>query len=729
MKLNSKQILGRIPKWLRIFLAAVLLFLVLHLILKIAPSAKLKSFVEQQYSSRFYDSHGTLLYIMPLDNGLRKEYQALEKIPAAVVQQFIKAEDKNFYYHPGIDLLSVIRAAKQNKKAGKIVSGASTITMQLARIIWPRSSNNINLKTKVGEMFKAFYLEAKFSKKEILELYLNNVPFGYQIDGVTSAARSFFGTELNLLTKEQIQTLSLIPRRPSNYAPEKNFVYPNKCPHFIKYVINTFEKEGKHIPQDLYLSIDNQFNEKIEGLLQKKLDEYKHARIHNGAAIIIDNKSGKILAWVGNASFEDLQHGGQIDGVLVKNQPGSSMKPFLYAHALEHGFEPNSILPDIPQDFGGEQIYVPFNFNNHYNGPVRFRVALASSLNVPAVYLLYHVGVDSYLDTLSKLQFDSLKDQRQSIGLSLALGGNEVTLYEMTKAFSVFPRDGNLIDLTFYDDEEKRPLISKNQVYQHDTARIVCDILSDKNARSMGFGHSQIFDTPYPAIFKTGTSNQFQNIIALGATSEFTVGVWMGNFEGQTVIHETGSSIPASIVRIMLDDLNEIRPGSPFAQPLSYSKVQICSLSGKKPGKFCPTKTWEYINTKDVSQASTGTDFCDWHIVKENRVQIEYPSQYQHWASSENFSGSFRTGGSSLEILYPKDKATYFYDSSLSPQQQSFSVKAYGGDSTFADLYIDGVFFDRRQNLFEWYIPLTIGKHQLTVVCGKEEKSIFINVK
>lgn len=722
-----KKILGRLPKWLKICLGLVLTLALAFFLIKVIPNPTLRKFVSQQYSTRFYDSNGILLNILPLEEGLRREYRSLEEYPQQVVDKFISEEDKNFFHHIGIDLGSIIRAARQNQQANQIVSGASTITMQLSRIIYPRKDSHVSLKTKIGEMFKAFYLEIKFSKKQILELYLNNVPFGYQIEGVTSAARSFFGVEPALLTSEQIDTLAIIPRRPSVNAPEKTYEYPSVCQHFINYVVNTYKENGTQLPAELHLSIDSQLILKTEELLQQKLEQYKEARIHNGAAFAIDNRTGQIILWVGNASYLDTEHAGQIDGVLVKNQPGSSMKPFLYAHALENGFQPNAILPDIPQDFGGEQIYVPFNFNNRYNGPISMRVSLASSLNVPAVYLLYHVGVDSYLETLKKLKFTSLENQRDNIGLSLALGGNEVTLYEMVRAFSSFPRDGNVIEPTFSTQAQEQKPVASNQAFKIDTARIICDFLSDKNARSLGFGHSRTFETPYPAIFKTGTSNQFQNIIALGATSEFTVGVWMGNFEGETVIRQTGSSIPASIVRDILDALNARRTAQPFQQPVSYTKVPVCTLSGMDKASACPTSVPEYIQTSKLNSGLF--EQCNWHIISGNKIKILYPSEYQHWSNSQNFAGTSTTSRSPLEILYPKNNATYFFDPTLSLDIQRFSVKAYGGTSTSATLFVDGKNCGKVSGIFEWFLPLTPGDHLITVRSGKEESSITIHVK
>ena len=474
-----KKIISKIPLWVRIILCVVLVMAAIHLLMFLWPSARLNAFLKRQNSTRFYDRNGELLFVMPLEEGLRREQLPLEEIPLEVQKAFIDAEDRNFYFHPGVDFFSIIRAYSQNKKEGRIVSGASTITMQLCRLIYPRTKK-VTVQTKIKEMLLSFYLEAKFSKKKILELYLNNIPFGFQVEGIASASRSFFGIEPKLLTPEQMQILATIPRRPSDYAPEKLYEYQKQCPHFIDYVISEYKNQNKKIPDEVILSVDSKMVKVTEKLIQSKLDEYQNARIHNGSAFVINNRTGEILIYVGNASYLDEEHGGQIDGVQVTNQPGSSMKPFLYAQNLEMGIEPTAVLPDIQMDFGGQGVYVPLNFNNRFNGPVRFRIALASSLNVPAVYLLYNIGIDSYLEQLKKLGFDSLDGKRDGIGLSLALGSGEVKLCEMVRAFSVFTGDGMLPELSF----EKKSTAAKRNVkcYEKDTARIMCSILSDKSA-------------------------------------------------------------------------------------------------------------------------------------------------------------------------------------------------------------------------------------------------------
>ena len=717
MKKNA----GRSGSILKRCAAVLVVLLAVRVLAWLMPCAALKDFMQRENSTRFYDRNGVLLQVRPLADGLRREYYPLADIPDSVVQAFISAEDRNFYIHPGVDFFSILRAFVQNKRAGYTVSGASTITMQLVRLVYPRRGKT-TLLTKCIEMLRAFRIEAKLSKREILELYLNNIPFGFQVEGIGSAARTFYGVTPDKLTEAQIHQLALIPRRPVQYAPEKQFVYPNLCPHFLRYVTDDYLSKGKRLPASLSLSIDSTLVTETEKNIQKKISEFSESRIHNGAAIVLDNLTGEILVWVGNASFDDDAHSGQIDGVLVENQPGSSMKPFLYALALEHGFSPADPLPDIPQDFGTFGVYVPLNFNNCYNGPVRLRVALASSLNVPAVYLLHEIGMDAYISCLQSLGFSSLESQRDSLGLSLALGGVSVSLYEMARAFSVFPNDGVLHGSTFLKASGKPGGAGGgSRVYRTDTARVLCDILSDKNARELGFGHAKVFDTPYPAIFKTGTSNQFQNIIALGATSRVTVGVWMGNFEGQTVVGKTGSSIPAEIVRALLDELSKRYGADSFPAPEDYRQERGCALSGLAAGPACPATVNEYVRVQ--------RDSCTWHSMQGGLVQVRYPSEYQHWAHSRNIAGSIAENSAELRIVYPKNGAVFIYDPSLPSSVQMLQVQAVGGASERASLYVDGNFAGDASGIFSWSTPLVRGRHQLAVECGGQSYTVSFTVK
>ena len=373
-----------------------ILFVFSFIVLRFSPYPEFSDFRKRPVSTRIYDSEGKLIQITALDEGLHHEFIPIDEIPAFVQEAFIKAEDRHFYSHHGIDFISIFRALFQNTSEGRTVSGASTISMQLARIIRP--SKKRNLAVKIRESFDALRLELRLSKKEILELYLNNVPFGFNTEGAASAARYFFSKELSALSEEEAKLLSQIPRRPSLYNPlinssRKAYSYPFEMPHFVRYLSNLPDSPVGKQP-DLHTSAVLKVQNAAEDLLRRSVEQYAANRLTNGAILVCDTQSGAILAWVGSADFFDDAHSGQVDGVLSLQQPGSSMKPFLYALALEKGFSPSSVLSDIPMEFGFEKLYAPQNFNNRFNGPVRLRVALASSLNVPAVFLLNEIGIE-----------------------------------------------------------------------------------------------------------------------------------------------------------------------------------------------------------------------------------------------------------------------------------------------------------------------------------------------
>ncbi|HOE09543.1 MAG TPA: transglycosylase domain-containing protein [Treponemataceae bacterium] len=703
-----------------LFLAAVIFLL----FLRFMPWSGLDSFLARQYSSRFYDREGELVYILALEEGLRREWTDIEKMPKELLQTFIQAEDKNFYKHSGVDSLALLRAVFQNAAAGKRVSGASTITMQLARMVKPRTSHPVKTTVKIKEIINAVRLELKLSKNSILELYMNSIPFGYQTEGVTSAARNFFNKTLSELSYREMEILSLIPRSPSAYSHllgnTRSFSYPNKVPHFMQHLLS--QTKDSRFENDVMLSINLRINEAALSEIRHKIREYEDSRISSGSAFVIDNKTGEILVWVGNENFEDPSTG-YVDGVTAKNQSGSTMKPFLYALALERGFSPNSVLPDVPMDFGSEHIYVPQNFNNRYNGPQLFRTCLASSLNIPAVYLLYRIGVDSFFSKLTALGFNSLEAKRDQSGLSSALGSGEVTLFELVRAFSVFARDGMLPSLTYF--KNRKTAYEENPVFTKDTARILCSMLSDNNARSLGFGYAKVFETPYPSIFKTGTANQFQDILALGSTPSYTAGVWMGSLSGETIISETGSSIPAHVVRLILDEFEKVETSpSAFKEPALFTKKKICALSGMRAGPLCRNTVEEYV----LKGPDDALEVCSWHYKDKGIVSIRYPDEFQRWFSGRNMAGSL-SAAAELRFLYPADGALYIYDAGAPETAQMLRVETAGGKGDEAELFDNGKSLGISARPFSWFIHLEPGSHILKAASAQEEAVIHITVR
>lgn len=734
----------------KVVIFAVTLCAAIYATLRFTPYLELERFKERDYSTRVYDDKGQLLQILPLNDGLRREWTNLEDIPAEVVKYLLVSEDKRFYFHNGVDYSAILRAFFQNVKSRRTVRGASTITMQLVRIIEPSlPGEKRTVFTKLQEAFDAHRLESRLSKKEILELYLNNVPFGLNCEGVTSAARTIFGKNLHDLTESEICTLAIIPRRPSENNPFANpdlcaqkaselytlvnksniqidysglsrYTYPFEMPHYIQYLTKTLRAQNKTLPPELHLTANLELYNFVRNAALHALELSEDSRISNAAVLVIDNEKNSVLTWLGNANWYDFENSGQVDGVTALNQPGSSMKPFLYALGLETEYKPTSVLADVPKEFGSSNVYIPANFNNRFNGPVRYRVALASSLNIPAVTVLNTVGVDKYLAVLKKLGFNSLENVGESADLGLALGAGEVSLSELVPAFSVFMRDGNYIPLTYFqEDAEIEPL----RVYQSDTARIISAFLSDKGARAKGFGYTQTFETEYPSIFKTGTSNQYQNIVALGATKKWTVGVWMGNFSGETVIGKTGSSLPAAIAKQILDYLMSSLPkesNNQFAQPDEYELCPVCALSGMLATPSCTSQVFEYVKNDDLPVP------CSWHI--SNSGEVVYPSEYQQWFRLAQRRGKLDYQDSPLSIITPKNNCVFFFDD-LKKDYLAVHVELTGGYSDSLRVEIDGSFYKYTSRPFSVDLPVKRGSHQAEFTCGNETVELNYVVK
>lgn len=727
---------------LKIILILIFLIICIFILSLFLPYKNLHNLQKGPWSTRIIDCDNNIIQILPLENpqGVRREYTPLKDIPQEIIDSFIQNEDQRFFTHKGIDILAIFRALKQNISEGKRISGASTITMQLARIVSPAPKRNLFY--KIIESYNALRIETLLTKNEILELYLNTLPFGFLAEGITSASRVFFGkpqiNPLKHLSQEQIQTLAKIPRRPkafSELVKKTNYTYPYFMPHYVNFLCKEIKKQKISLPPQLKINSSLQIYLKAESLLVNYINEFSNARLTNGAILLIENSTGKVLTWVGSQNFFDTKSQGQIDGVLVTNQPGSSMKPFLYATALENGFSANSILPDIPSEFGFSETYIPRNFNNRYYGPVRFTTSLASSLNVTSVWLLNQISPQKYLSKLLDLRFDSLKKglnntknpTSHSSGLSLALGGAEVSLYEIVKAFSVFANDGKLID--FYHCDLLKTEKPK-EIFLPDTARIICSILSNNSERSLGFGYSENFSTPFSSIFKTGTANQFQNITALASTPLYTIGVWLGNFNGDTVIKKTGSSIPAKIAKeILIGTQGNIKIN--FKEPINYSKKQICSLSGKAASENCPQKIYEYILDQNTDFTK---DKCNWHILEDDKVKTIYPGEFQRWFYEDQSNQSHRFGNinydsTNLEIISPRQNSIFIFDPKTSKENQQLNIEVVGGTEDFATIYYDNFYIKNITRPFNFFIPLEVGSHKVSVECGAEKVDIEYLVK
>jgi penicillin-binding protein 1C len=737
-------------KWLRRLILGAGCILGIRAGLALWPYPELAAFRERSYGLAVQDRAGRTLRVFPADDGVRREWADLEEFPAGVVRIFLRAEDRRFYFHPGVDPLAALGSALRNLREGRIVSGASTVTMQLARLVRSRPGG---LGGKLREAGDALRLEAKLSKKEILELWLNNIPFGSNIEGLPAMSRARFGRPAAALDEGRAALLAMVPRRPRRYDPAVNpeaaaaaaLAFSARCglglneaalreaageaadeggglekapffaPHFTEAIAASLKAAGNS-PSRVRSTLDLNFQAYGEELLQGAVRQLRDHRVTNGAVLAIENETGAIRVYAGSASWFDDEHSGKIDGVLVANQPGSCLKPFLYALALDSGFGPQDILPDLPTIFGGSEAYAPANFNRRFNGPVRLRVALASSLNIPAVYMIERLGVGAFEDFLVSLGFDSIAASRGVHGNGLALGNGEVRLAELVQAFSAFPRGGSLVSLTYIEETRRgvdaagSPGGKSRQVMSPYAAWVISDVLSDRASRFTGFGPAPVLATPFPAMFKTGTANQFQHIWALGASRRFTVGVWMGNFSGETVVGSTGSAIPARIAADLLKALETEGPregpvgGDP---PELAAAVPICALSGMAAGPDCGGTLREWLLPDRIPAP------CTWH----RKTGLVYPPEYQAWLEERFRSGRAGTGNgerSGGRIRIPLSGSVFYLDPGLPPEAQALRLET-AGFGPEAPVYIDQVLQGVLNPAGVFALPLFRGRHRVTV--------------
>lgn len=755
---------GTIRKTIFILTAVFLPLLFCIAGMALLPFPELEQFLEEKQSTVIRDRKGELLWIVPVDDqGLRREFVPLEKIPDHVVEIMLISEDKRFFFHPGVDLYAVIRSLYQNIRHGEIVSGASTVTMQLAGIML---GTERTLRAKMREMFTAVRIELRLSKRKILEEWLNALPFGFQAEGVGTASRIFFGKPVWKLTPAETVILAVVPRSPAAYNPFFNkeacaaaaFVLAKekgmsirketiektvadisyepivkKAPHFIDYLLDhsdqTVNRERK---EDIFSSLDLELTDWLRERLAYYVGREERNRIHNGAGLLLDNRTGEILAYVGAYDVRDTEQGSMIDAVHIKNQPGSAIKPFLYALAIEEGFRPNTVLPDIPLTFGAEHMYEPLNFNNAFHGPVRLRVALASSLNIPAVYTLNTVGVPRFEEFLIGIGFDSIREQRAAAGLGLALGNGEVTLFELTRAFSLFPRRGVPLTVTPVKREAAAGSGRREEngrFVSRYTADIICDILQDDASRFLGFRDNPVFDLGFPVMFKTGTADQFQNIWAVAATPDYTVGIWMGNVSGETVKGRTGSSLPARVAGELLKKVQT--KNSEFPVPYNAEEVTICTLSGMAPGPVCPGVRREYLPRGEHLQQ------CSFHCLRDGKMEIALPPLYDQWKhryveSAE--SAVFRNGRpfdmeKDFRIVYPRDGSVFYIDPAVPKDVQAVAVRAVGGDGGPVTVFVNGEMVDTVSPPYRWLFTLERGGWTVVMKTDGEEARVHFTVK
>jgi penicillin-binding protein 1C len=546
----------------------------------------------------------------------------LREIPALLQNAFIESEDRRFMSHSGVDWLARVHALAQNLRAMKGVRGASTITEQVVRMLHPRPRT---VWSRWLEGIEAALLEKRFSKSEILEFYLNQVPYGHQRRGVVEAARFYFDRDPATLNVKESLALAVLVRAPSGLDPQQRhrslerrlsklathmldkdlldkaehrtalsdgfeFAHSRRvieAPQFVHYVFDTTRAEVLNSSGRVTTSLDGRMQQKIRQILWNRLDALQSSDVGDGAALVVDNRTGEVLVWV-SESVAAGESQGWVDAVTVRRQPGSTLKPFLYALAMEMGWTAATLIEDSPlSEAAGSGLHSFHNYSRTYYGLLRLRVALGNSLNTPAVRTIQFAGTERFLQRLRLLGISGLNKSADFYGHGLALGDGEVSLFELVQAYSALARHGAFRPLRTLCErqlpsDEIRPVIGPS------TAAIIADILSDPQARRLEFGEGHLLRFPVQTAVKTGTSSDHRDCWAVGFTERYTAGVWMGNLDHRPTRGVTGAIGPALVLRAIFAELNSEGETGPFPTWPGLQSVSICTVSGMLAGPDCP---------------------------------------------------------------------------------------------------------------------------------------------
>jgi len=640
----------------------------------------LRNSASQFETTRILDRNGNVLYEILDPNAGRRTFVPLERISPYLVAATIATEDKGFYSHPGFDLIAIGRAFFQNYQGGATVSGASTITQQLARALLfsPEERVEQSYSRKLREAILAAEITRRYSKDEILELYLNENFYGNLAYGVEAAAETYFGKTVDQLTLGEAAFLAGLPQAPAIYDiysnPEATFnrhedvlvimyqlsqeegcIYVSNSaqrvcldpvmvtiaasevrehdfkppdiqiiyPHWVTYVRSVLEEI--YDPQTIYrsgftvyTSLDPGTQDMAQQAVADQVAQMKANNASNGALVVMRPASGEILAMVGSADFYNEAISGQVNMAVAPRQPGSSIKPLTYLAAFEKGWTPATLLWDVPSEFppsgradDTRAPYIPVNYDGKFHGPVTVRSALANSYNIPAVKALAFVGIydnpeteqpDGLIPFAERMGITTLT--RPDYGLSLTLGGGDVTLLEMVGAFATMANNGRRIApvaITRIVDNTGQVVFEHQQqagqqVIRAEHAYMISSILADNGARTPAFGRNSTLNLPFPSAAKTGTTNDFRDNWTIGYTPDVAVGVWVGNADYTPMVDTSGLSGAAPIWAKVMQSTQQALTGdnpTPFLRPGGVVERVVCEISGTLPSQWCPEQTSE----------------------------------------------------------------------------------------------------------------------------------------
>lgn len=725
-------------------LAALLLFLYIPI-----P----KPLVRDNYSKVITDKDGRIMRVFLANDEqycLPPEFN--DTIPEKLKVAVVHFEDKYFRYHPGINPVSISRAFYQNIKQKRIVSGASTITMQLARI---RKGRKRNASNKIMEMLEALRIEAQYSKSEILKLYLDHAPYGGNIVGYQAASWRYFGKPPEKLSWAEACLLAVLPNSPGTVSPIKNnqvlFEKRNRLLHSLlesslidqqtcdnsidepmPSSIVPFDLRAPHLTRKIAsenhrshivkTSIDATIQDNANYLVKRYSRSLANFDIHNAAVLVVENKTRKVRAYVGSQDFYGTE--GKVDGVMAARSSGSLLKPFLYALCIQEGIIiPESQLQDIPTYYGA---FAPSNASEMFDGIVTAHDALVRSLNVPAVRLLYTYGHYKFYNFLQSAGISTLFRSADDYGLPLIIGGAEVTLFDITSSFCTLANLGQHKSLTYF--EETTQSLSK-QVIDSVSVLMTLDILKDLKRPGAEYYWNK-FNGQQPIAWKTGTSYGHKDAWAIGVNPEWTIAVWVGNFNAESNKNLSGAK---SAGPLMLDIFNALPKNDSLTwwnlDDYEIETMEVCDVSGYASTNRCSRTSVKRVSTSDNLKP------CPFHIKLEVDKNEKYSVCSACWEAghmSKNIlaypplvTSYLRRNGAVVEkVPYHNPHCQHYKANDLIvieyPKPNSKIYVSRDFDRAYQPVVFSAVHHISDQSLYWYldnkYIGTTKDKHKMAVV-------------
>ena len=750
-------------------------------------------------STQVVDRDGQSIRELRSKEGKLSSRVTLAELSPLVVPALLAAEDARFYRHLGVDPLAMLRAFGQALMERKLVSGASTLTQQLARAVVPRPRT---LFGKWRELAIALRIERSLSKRQILEEYLNRVEFGPNLRGIDAASRRYFDKPAAQLDLAEAAALVSIPRGPTLYDPARGTrallrrrdrvlermvsqglasvdaartaqleplrltrgLAQGGTEHLLQGLLSGAlapELRGERV-QRLESSIDSRLQREVAELSRRAARYGAEVGMSSVSVVVLENATAELLAYVGSPDFYAERALGQNDGARALRQPGSALKPFVYAAAMTRlGMTAATRLPDLelrlPTSAGA---YSPRNYDGRFHGPVLVRDALANSLNVPAVYTASRVGPAQVLDLLHRAGFSSLSESAEHYGAALALGDGEVKLTELAQAYSMLARDGAFLPIRFYrrallesGAELSRSAVRPSPVIEPRIARVLVDILADDLARAPEFGRGGPLAFPFQVAAKTGTSKGFRDNWTVGFTREVTVAVWAGNFDGTPMTGSTGITGAGPLFHEVMLAAMRGRTPAPLLDHGGLTNVEVCELSGERVGDACPHRRREWFTPG--SEPSTR---CEMHEVvnidpknslragpacrdRSERVFERYPHEYENFArqagrplAPREFSArcpeaAAAAPGGPPELVFPQPEAEFIIDPG-GHREQEIMLEARSPSERLT-FFVDGRPVGTQRSPFRLPWRLQAGAHRVRVATpdGQQSEPVAFRVR